>query len=61
MTNTKHIPTKLVRSKILSPKQFLQTPTEEVQRSYIIPPKLGSRSFGKIKVEFKNARFEPVR
>lgn len=57
---TLEIKTKSVKKEVISPREFLSIPKSEIEKSIFIPPRLGSNSFGKFKVEYKHTRYKPL-
>lgn len=60
MVKDKEIKMRQVKTEMVSPKRFLDIPRNEVRSVKFVPPKLGSATFGKFKVEYKYTKFRPV-
>lgn len=54
------IKTKPVKVERVSPKEYLSIPRSEIKTARFVPPKLGSKSFGSMRVEYKHLKYKPV-
>jgi len=54
------IKTKPVKVERVSPREYLSIPRSEIKTARFVPPKLGSKSFGSIRVEYKHLKYKPV-
>ena len=59
-TASKEIKTRPVKEEYLSAKNFLKVNPKDIKRSRVIPPRIGSKSFGKIHVEYKHTIYKPA-
>lgn len=60
MPKAKEIKTRPVKEETVSPKDFLKIPREDIEKTRIIPPRIGSKSLGKIRVVYKHLKYKPV-
>jgi len=60
MNDTLEIKTKPVREEVVNPQEFIKIPKMDIETSKVIPPRLGSRSLGKIKVVYKTIKYKPI-
>lgn len=58
-TNLK-IQTKPVKVERVTPKEYLNIPRSDIKTARFIPPKLGSKSFGSMRVEYKHLKYKPI-
>lgn len=56
----KEIKMRPIKSETLSPKEFVRVKRDDIERAKVIPPRIGSNSLGRIKVEYKHLKFKPV-
>ena len=56
----KEINVRPIKSETLSPKEFVKVKRGDIERAKVIPPRIGSNSLGRIKVEYKHLKFKPV-
>lgn len=57
---TLEIKTTPVKEEVVSPREFIELPKSDIAKSRFIPPKIGSKSFGTVKVEYKHLKFKPI-
>jgi len=54
------IKTKPVKVERVSPKEYLNIPRSDIKSAHFVPPRIGSRSFGSLRVEYKHLKYKPV-
>jgi len=54
------IKTKPVKVERVSPKEYLNIPRSDIKSAQFVPPRIGSRSFGSLRVEYKHLKYKPV-
>lgn len=60
MPATLEIKTRPVKKEVVSPSEFLRIPKSDIKSARVIPPKLGSKSLGKVRVEYKHTKYKPA-
>lgn len=59
LPKAKEIKMRPIKTETLTPKEFLKVQRDDIERAYVIPPRIGSKSLGKIQVKYKHTIFKP--
>lgn len=60
MKTNLEIKTKPVKIERVSPKEYLSIPRSDIKSARFVPPEIGSKSFGSMRVEYKHLKYKPV-